>query len=228
MMNNPLIVIIFSQDYYKFRETVNFLNANYSQPLAFAINKSDTKNGEKIALLLLDYVENLYEKFMENLSGFMYINLYPNELNMVVSTTYLHLATIVNNKNIINTLLKMHENNVSKNRSTFSKNWLYPFVVNYYNIINEQDDNGNTPLHIASYNSNYYQIELFIKNEGDPRILNNRGESIFDIAGRGSGVVDIKLIKFIEECYNSVNRKKLLILCGDIIEDIVGEIISYL
>lgn len=49
-------------------------------------------------------------------------------------------------------------------------------------IINLQDRSGNTPLHYAVMNSNYYVVSNLLQKKANYRIVNNKGESSYTLA----------------------------------------------
>jgi ankyrin repeat protein len=51
--------------------------------------------------------------------------------------------------------------------------------------INKQNNQGDTPLHIATKNSNREAIALLLKNNADPTIKNNEGLSPIDVVKPG-------------------------------------------
>lgn len=56
------------------------------------------------------------------------------------------------------------------------------FLIDKGADINAVDINGNTPLHIASYNDYYYEnIEELISRGADTTIKNKKGQTAFDI-----------------------------------------------
>lgn len=179
---------------------------SYLIQLGSRLNEID-KNGSTPLMIAAEY---------RNFKAFKYLLEFNPELNFKNNNndTPLHLSVKSNDTGMVKLLLQMklkfshnvHDltfNNFEENKydgldenENFNKDALSNIKIN------EQDNNGETPFHVAVRKKNYEIIYDLIRCGADPKIINNKNETPLMIAAQSG---DEKIVDLILEVQDNID-----------------------